>query len=59
MPGWLQGFVKVNPITHLVDAIRSVMAGTPDGMSIMWTLLWSAGFVLVFGFLTMYRYNRR
>jgi ABC-2 type transport system permease protein len=59
MPGWLQAFVKVNPITHLVDAIRSVMAGSPDGMSIMWTLLWSAGFVLVFGFLTMYRYNRR
>jgi ABC-2 type transport system permease protein len=59
MPGWLQAFVKVNPITHLVDAIRSVMAGTPDGMSIMWTLLWSAGFVLVFGSLTMYRYNRR
>jgi len=59
MPGWLQAFVKVNPITHLVDAIRSVMAGTPNGMSIMWTLLWSGGFVVVFGFLTMYRYNRR
>ncbi len=32
MPGWLQAFVKVNPITHLVDAIRSVMAGSPDGL---------------------------
>ncbi|GIF72053.1 ABC transporter permease [Asanoa siamensis] len=59
MPGWLQAFVKVNPITHLVDAIRSVMAGSPDASSIMWTLMWSAGFVVVFGFLTMYRYNRR
>jgi ABC-2 type transport system permease protein len=59
MPGWLQAFVKINPITHLVDAIRSVMAGSPDGMPIMWTLLWSAGFVVLFGALTMYRYNRR
>ncbi|MDG4821341.1 ABC transporter permease [Asanoa sp. WMMD1127] len=59
MPGWLQAFVKVNPITHLVAAIRSVMSGSPDASNIMWTLLWSAGFVVVFGFLTMYRYNRR
>src|ERR1700754_97229 len=43
MPGWLQAFVKVNPITHLVDAIRSVMAGAPDASSIMWTFMWSAG----------------
>jgi ABC-2 type transport system permease protein len=25
----------------------------------MWVLLWSAGFVVVFGTLTMRRYNRR
>ena len=32
MPGWLQAFVKVNPITHLVTAIRAAMAGNvgPD-----------------------------
>jgi ABC-2 type transport system permease protein len=59
MPGWLQAFVDVNPITHLVAAIRSVMAGSPDASNIMFTLLWSAGFVVVFGFLTMYRYNRK
>jgi ABC-2 type transport system permease protein len=59
MPGWLQTFVDVNPITHLVAAIRSVMAGSPDASNIMWTLMWSAGFVVVFGFLTMFRYNRK
>jgi ABC-2 type transport system permease protein len=59
MPGWLQAFVKVNPITHLVASVRSVMMGNPDASNIMWTLLWSAGFVVVFGTLTMYRYNRR
>ena len=59
MPGWLQAFVNVNPITHLVSSVRSVMMGSPDASNIMWTLLWSAGFVVVFGTLTMYRYNRR
>jgi ABC-2 type transport system permease protein len=59
MPGWLQAFVTVNPITQLVAAVRSVMAGSPDGDAIMWTLVWSAVFVVVFGALTMYRYNRR
>ncbi|HEU4420913.1 MAG TPA: ABC transporter permease [Pilimelia sp.] len=59
MPGWLQAFVTVNPITQLVAAVRSVMAGSPDGSAVMWTLVWSAVFVVVFGSLTMYRYNRR
>jgi ABC-2 type transport system permease protein len=59
MPGWLQAFVKVNPITHLVAAARSLMAGTPDAGAITWVLLAAALFVVVFGPLTMYRYNRR
>jgi ABC-2 type transport system permease protein len=59
MPGWLQAFVKVNPITHLVSAIRSIMAGDPDMPEIMWTLLASAVLVLVFGAVTMRLYNRK
>jgi ABC-2 type transport system permease protein len=59
MPGWLQAFVKVNPITQLVSAVRSVMAGTPDAGAIFWVLIFSAVFLAVFGTLTMYRYNRK
>ncbi len=59
MPGWLQAFVKVNPITQLVAAVRSVMAGTPDAGAIAMVLVTSAVFVAVFGSLTMYRYNRK
>ncbi|MEW2591148.1 ABC transporter permease [Micromonospora aurantiaca] len=59
MPGWLQAFVKINPITQLVTSVRAVMAGSMDRSSTMWMLLWSAFFVVVFGTLTMYRYNRR
>jgi ABC-2 type transport system permease protein len=59
MPGWLQAFVTVNPITHLVEGVRTTMAGAPDGGSVAVLLLESLGFVLIFGFLTMRRYNRR
>jgi len=59
MPGWLQAFVKANPITHLVAAVRSVMQGTPDTQNITFVFLWSAFFTVVFGALTMYRYNHR
>ena len=59
MPGWLQAFVEVNPISHLVTGVRSMMAGDWDMGEITWTLLASAAFVAVFGTLTMRLYNRR
>lgn len=59
MPGWLQAFVEINPITRLVAAVRTVMAGNPDGSEITWVLICSAVFVAIFGPLTMRRYNRR
>ena len=58
MPGWVQAFVKVNPITHLTDASRALMHGTSAGSAIGWVLLWSAGFVVVFAPLTVRAYNR-
>jgi ABC-2 type transport system permease protein len=59
MPGWLQAFVKVNPITHLVAAVRSLMSGTANMGEIMWVLIASAAFTAVFGALTMRLYNRK
>jgi ABC-2 type transport system permease protein len=59
MPGWLQAFVNVNPITHLVAAVRSTMEGRWDMTAIMWTLIASAVLVAVFGTLTMRFYNRK
>ncbi|MEV4347785.1 ABC transporter permease [Actinoplanes sp. NPDC049596] len=59
MPGWLQAFVKINPISHLVTAIRSIMAGNPDMPEIMWTFAASALLVLIFGAITMRLYNRK
>ena len=57
MPGWVQAFVKVNPITHLTDASRALMHGTPIGNSVMWVLLWSAGLLAIFAPMAMRLYN--
>ncbi len=57
MPGWLQAWVDVNPVSHLVTAVRALMNGTPVGPEALWSLLWSAGLVAVFGSLTMWKYR--
>ncbi|GAA4194747.1 ABC transporter permease [Microbispora amethystogenes] len=59
MPGWLQAFVGVNPISHLVTAARSLMSGAADTGEITWVLVSGAVCVAVFGALTMRLYNRR
>lgn len=59
MPGWLQGFVAVNPVRHLLDAMRGLMLGGPVAGPVLWTVLWMAGFVLVFAPLALRAYRRR
>jgi ABC-2 type transport system permease protein len=59
MPGWLQVFVNVNPITHLVAAVRGLMSGAVDTGEVAWVLVAGAAILAVFGALTMYRYNRK
>lgn len=57
MPGWLQAFIRVNPITHLVDAVRGLMRGSATGAQIGWVLAASAVLVAVFAPLTMRLYR--
>lgn len=59
MPGWLQSFVGVNPVSTLVTAIRGLNAGAVDATDLMVVFGWCAGFVLIFGPLTMHLYNRK
>ena len=37
MPGWLQAFVKVNPISHLVGSVRGLLVGGPVAHDLAWT----------------------
>lgn len=59
MPGWLQAFVNVNPISTLTTAVRGLFHGSPAGGAIAGVLLISAGLVAVFAPLTMYLYRRK
>ncbi|HET8718501.1 MAG TPA: ABC transporter permease [Nocardioidaceae bacterium] len=59
MPGWLQAFVDVNPISHLVSAVRGLMIGGPVATHLMWTLVWMAVLLVVFFPLALRAYRRR
>ena len=59
MPGWLQAFVNVNPISHLVTAARGLMHGTVTTAQVGWVLLACAVLVVVFAPLTMRLYGRK
>ncbi len=57
MPGWLQAWVGVNPVSHLVTTVRDLMGGLPVGSSLGLTLMWCAILVAVFGSLTMWKFR--
>jgi oleandomycin transport system permease protein len=59
MPGPLQAFVKVNPISHLVATTRGLMVGGPVATDLLWTLGWMAALLLIFVPLALRGYNRR
>jgi daunorubicin/doxorubicin transport system permease protein len=58
MPGWLQPFVRANPISQLTTAARGLMHGTAVATEIAWVLAWSVALVAVFGPLTMRLYAK-
>jgi ABC transporter DrrB family efflux protein len=58
MPSWLQPVAEHNPITTMVDATRALFLGTPAGNDIWLSVLWSLGFIVVFGMLATWRYRR-
>lgn len=59
MPSWLQTVVGLNPITHLVTAVRGLMSGTVMVEQIGWVLLASASLTFVFAPLTLHLYRNR
>ncbi len=59
MPGWLQAFVNVNPISHLVSAVRGLMLGGPVATQAGWTFAWIVGMLAVFFPLALRAYARR
>jgi daunorubicin/doxorubicin transport system permease protein len=59
MPGWLQAFVRINPVSHLVTAERSLLGGHPAVGEVAWVLVSAAALLAVFAPLSGYLYTRR
>ena len=59
MPGWLQAFVKVNPMTYLTEAARGLLTGGPVATPTIRSLLWALGLFIVFAPLAVRVYRRR
>jgi oleandomycin transport system permease protein len=59
MPGWLQAFVKVNPVTYLTEAERALLIGGPAATAVERSLLWALGIFVVFAPLAVAAYRRR
>jgi ABC-2 type transport system permease protein len=59
LPGWLQAFVKVNPISHLVAAVRELVNNGHIGHDFWLCLLTAVAIVAIFAPLTVRAYMRK
>ncbi len=67
MPGWMQPFAANQPISVIINAVRSLMVGGTDVVGIGHTttywvvlsLVWSAGIALLFATVATLRFGRR
>jgi len=57
MPGWLQAFAKINPVTPMVDTVRALFLGGEVYSSLWKLLVWTAVIIAVFLFLAIRRYR--
>jgi oleandomycin transport system permease protein len=58
LPGWLQAWVRVNPVTALTSASRGLMLGGPVAVPAWHSVAWSIAITAVFAPLAVRRYRR-
>ncbi|MDQ1516852.1 MAG: oleandomycin transport system permease protein [Actinomycetota bacterium] len=58
MPGWLQGFAKVQPITRAANTVRALTQGGPVASDLLWSVLWSFAILAVAAPLAVRRYRK-
>ena len=57
MPKWLQAFARNNPLSHTINAIRSLTQGGPVLHALWISLAWIVGILVVFVPLAVRRYR--
>jgi len=58
LPGWLQGFARINPITCTANAMRALILGGPTTRYVLYALAWIVGILAVFMPFATRRYRR-
>jgi oleandomycin transport system permease protein len=58
LPGWLQAWVRINPVTALTQASRGLVTGGPVATAAWHSVLWAIGITAVFAPLAVRRYRR-
>jgi ABC-2 type transport system permease protein len=58
LPGGLEAFAEHQPITYMVDAVRSLVLGQPAGEAVTGALVWSAAILAIAVPLAVARYRR-
>jgi oleandomycin transport system permease protein len=59
MPGWLQGWAKVNPTSLLVDAVRGLLVGGRVAGPALGALAWAVAIAAVCAPLALRAFRRR
>ncbi|HZC73668.1 MAG TPA: ABC transporter permease [Jatrophihabitans sp.] len=59
MPNWLHRIADANPITHLADAERGLMAGTAPASQVVWVIAAATALIAILAPLTTALYQRR
>ncbi|MDI5961641.1 ABC transporter permease [Streptantibioticus silvisoli] len=59
MPGWLQSFTDVNPLSNLADASRALVNGGAVAHSVWMTLAWAIGITAVTAPLAVMRFRKK
>jgi ABC-2 type transport system permease protein len=59
MPKWLQWFVNINPVSHLVSAVRDLANSGTVGWDLAISLIGAAVIVAIFAPITVRAYMRR
>jgi ABC-2 type transport system permease protein/oleandomycin transport system permease protein len=58
MPGWLQAYNDVQPVSAAVDAVRALSVGGPVAGDLIRCLAWTVAIVAIFAPLAVHRYRK-
>ena len=47
MPGPLRAFAENQPVTHVIEALRALLVGTPIGNHGFWAIVWCSAAILI------------